>query len=186
MQTFMGVHDHRVRQFYPAETVPDHIAQDKEAAVGRIHMEPQPMGACDCADPLQIVHVAQVRSAGRTHHQPRIESCCLVGADHLRQCVRIHAELCVGRHGAHDTTTQAGDMQGFGDAMVGEPGVIHYRPRVILSFQAMGFPGRYQTGQGGDAAARGEYAFRRIRGVAHQLRHPVQQLVFHAHGAGGT
>ena len=33
---------------------------------------------------------------------------------------------------------------------------------------------------------RGQHALRRTRAVAHQFRHPVQQLVFHAHRTGGT
>ncbi len=105
------------------------------------------------ADTLQIVHIAQVRGAGRTHHQPRIKSCGPVGADHLRQGVRVHPEVCIGGHGVHDTAAQAGDVQGLGNAMMGKPGVIHHAARVILRFQAMGFPGRHDTGQRGDAAA---------------------------------
>ena len=33
---------------------------------------------------------------------------------------------------------------------------------------------------------RGQHALRGARAVTHQFRHPVQQLVFHAHCAGGT
>ena len=138
------------------------------------------------ADPVKLVHIAQVRGAGRTDHQPRFKSLCPVGADHLRQGGRVHAKVGIGVHFAHDTAAQAGDMQGFGDAMMGKPGVIHRGPRVVFSFQAVGFPGRYETRQRSDAAPRGQHALRRTRAVAHQFRHPVQQLVFHAHRAGGT
>jgi hypothetical protein len=66
----MRIHDHGAGPVDAVEDAPTVIGEDEEAAVGRIDVEPQPVGVDDLRDRGERIDRTRVRRSGRGDNEP--------------------------------------------------------------------------------------------------------------------
>ena len=97
----MRVERDRVGELEPAHLRSSPVAEDGEAAVGRVHVQPHAVSRADLGEPRQRVDGAGVRRARRLRRRRADAGLRRVGLDRGGQRLRDEAVIGVDRQHAH-------------------------------------------------------------------------------------
>ncbi len=139
--------------------------------------------AGDLAYVSERIHRPGVGGSRGGDDEPGAQSGGLVFLDRLLKGLGVHSTTCVHRYDRPSRLTEASDADRLIHRVVDVIGQVDHRALEIPGLQTVGIPCGDDPAKVGDTASRAQAPRGALR-VSHQIGHPIEEHVLHAHRPG--
>ena len=115
----MKIESQRVRALDALEPGRQIRSQNRQRAIGAVHVEPEPLALANAGQRVEVIDGPRVDGAGGSHHEERHEARAAIRVNGFLQGVQIDPKMSVYWNQAERIAADAGDVHGFPDAVVG-------------------------------------------------------------------